>query len=1081
MNNKKEEYRKNNLKIKKIFQLKGKNNKELLELYNKECENIKNIIIRSILTIENKILLNLFSDTDSDIAITCLNGLYIKMCKITNKKSYQKELLTDLQSIIDDLTTIICGFGSQNVNDLIYISTGKSLTQLITNSKDELINDKIKIINKHVEPIGYKTITWKDNFIYNNDNNICIDKNGENVISIEQSNNLECFILDNTKSFSHKVYGIRFIIQNISNRCTIIINGIIKNIPANLYLSNKYIKKQYDSINESKNALIEYENILENIIEALTIKDLLIYSKNDIVKRVFCIKNEVSMINQKKFDAVIKEFSEKDIINQRHSIINLLLYNDPNKEIQYICNLLYEIITLKINDQKNNKMLYDSFPWSIKKLLKTHMKNALDFSQEVSKKYDLNYLTLEQQIYLMKVSDNVKEKAMVKFREIKQKDDSSSSKAKQYLEGLVKIPFNIYKCEPILSIMKKINNMFKTFNEKNNIHSKLNFEIKNKYTNYEIIKYINSFIEIIFLNVKNTLSTKVQDLKLKQLIEISHIINNDSNLKQYIPYSKINKSSRSKLICSFIDNDQLECSTIFNISNSINNDNENYMIYKQSQDIINESNIMKDYITNLNNVLDNSIYSHTNAKKQLMKVIAQWINGEQTGYCFGFEGSPGIGKTSIAKHGLSKCLTDENGQSRPFSFIALGGSSNGSSLEGHSYTYVSSTWGRIVDILIESKCMNPIIYIDELDKVSKTEQGREIIGIFTHMIDSTQNTSFQDKYFSGIDIDLSKVLFIFSYNNPEQVDRILLDRIHRIKFENLTLDDKIVIVNKYIIPELNEKMGFEEIIEIDNESIEFIIEEYTNEPGVRKLKELFFDLFGEINIELLNNEINKTDLPIQINNDDIENKYLIKYKKIMERKIHAIDSIGIINGLWANSLGKGGIIPIQTLFFPTSTFLELKLTGLQGDVMKESMNVAKTLAWNLTSSKNKKHWINVFNENKCQGLHIHCPEGAVSKDGPSAGAAITTAIYSLLNDKKIPNNIAVTGEINLQGEITAIGGLDYKIIGGIKAGVKKFFFPEANERDYMQFMNDNKKHIDINIKFIKINNINQLLKEISLI
>ena len=136
MNSKKEEYRKNNLKIKKIFQLKGKNNKELLELYNKECENIKNIIIRSLLTIENKILLNLFSDTDSDIAITCLNGLYIKMCKITNKKSYQKELLTDLQSIIDDLTTIICGFGSQNVNDLIYISTGKSLTQLITNSKD---------------------------------------------------------------------------------------------------------------------------------------------------------------------------------------------------------------------------------------------------------------------------------------------------------------------------------------------------------------------------------------------------------------------------------------------------------------------------------------------------------------------------------------------------------------------------------------------------------------------------------------------------------------------------------------------------------------------------------------------------------------------------------------------------------------------------------------------------------------------------------------------------------------------------------------------------------------------------------
>ena len=1081
MNNKKEEYRKNNLKIKKIFQIKDKNNKDLLEMYNKECENIKNIIIRSIMTIENKISLNLFSDTDSDIAITCLNGLFQKMNKITNKKMFNNELLLELQSIVDDLTTIICGFGCQNVNDLIYISTGKTINQLIANSKDELINDKIKIINNHIEPIGYKTINWKDNFIYNDDNNICIDKNGENVISIEQSNNLECFILDTTKSFSHKVYGIRFIIQNISNRCTIIISGIIKNIPANLFLSNKYIKKQYNSIIESKNELSDYENILQNIIEALTIKDLLIYSKNDIVKRVFCIKNEVNMINQKKFDAVIREFSDKDIINQRYSIINLLLYNDPNKEMQYICNLLYEIITLKINDQKNNKMLYDSFPWSIKKLLKSHMKNALDFSQEVSKKYDLNYLTLEQQIYLMKVSDNVKEKAMVKFKEIKQKDDSSSSKAKQYLEGLVKIPFNIYKCEPILSIMKKINNMFKNFNEKNNLSSQLFFEIKNKYTNYEIIKYINTYVENLFIDVKSNLSNKVQELKLKKLIEISHIINNDSKINQYIPYSKINKLSRAKLICNFIDNDQLEYNTIFNISNSIDNDNEKYMQYQQSQDIIKESNIMKKYMTDVNDVLDNSIYSHVNAKKQLMKVIAQWINGEQTGYCFGFEGSPGIGKTSIAKHGLSKCLIDENGNSRPFSFIALGGSSNGSSLEGHSYTYVSSTWGRIVDILMESKCMNPIIYIDELDKVSKTEQGREIIGIFTHMVDSTQNTSFQDKYFSGIDIDLSKVLFIFSYNNPEQVDTILLDRIHRIKFENLTIDDKIVIVNKYIIPELNEKMGFEKIIEIDDDTIGFIIEEYTNEPGVRKLKELFFDLFGEINIELLNNDINKTDLPIKICKDDIENKYLIKYKKIMERKIHSSNSVGIINGLWANSLGKGGIIPIQSLFFPTSTFLELKLTGLQGDVMKESMNVAKTLAWNLTNSDNKKKWLSLFNETKCQGLHIHCPEGAVSKDGPSAGAAITTAIYSLFNDKKIPNNIAVTGEINLQGEITAIGGLDYKIIGGIKAGIKKFFFPEANERDFIQFKNDNYKHISNDIEFVKLNNINQLLKELLLL
>jgi len=147
--------------------------------------------------------------------------------------------------------------------------------------------------------------------------------------------------------------------------------------------------------------------------------------------------------------------------------------------------------------------------------------------------------------------------------------------------------------------------------------------------------------------------------------------------------------------------------------------------------------------------------------------------------------------------------------------------------------------------------MNPIIYIDELDKVSKTEHGKEIIGILMHLIDTTQNDSFQDKYYSGIDIDLSKVLFIFSYNDPEQIDKILLDRIHRIKFENLTLDDKMVIVKKHIIPEINQKMGFSNTIILEDDIIEYIIEKYTLEPGVRKLKEVLFDLYGEINISIL--------------------------------------------------------------------------------------------------------------------------------------------------------------------------------------------------------------------------------------
>jgi ATP-dependent Lon protease len=285
--------------------------------------------------------------------------------------------------------------------------------------------------------------------------------------------------------------------------------------------------------------------------------------------------------------------------------------------------------------------------------------------------------------------------------------------------------------------------------------------------------------------------------------------------------------------------------------------------------------------------LDSSVYAHNYAKSQILKIIAQWISGEQSGYCFGFEGSPGIGKTSLAKKGLSGCLKDEFGISRPFAFIALGGSSNGSTLEGHSYTYVNSIWGRIVDILMETKCMNPIIYIDELDKVSKTEHGKEIIGILTHLIDSTQNNAFQDKYFTGIDLDLSKVLFIFSYNDPDNIDRILLDRIHRIKFDNLSLYDKIVIVEKYILPDINQKMGFCNIVKMDNSIIQYIIETYTQEPGVRKLKEVLFDLYGEINIELLKyKNVNFIELPIIITEEILNTKYLKKYHKNIEKKIH---------------------------------------------------------------------------------------------------------------------------------------------------------------------------------------------------
>jgi endopeptidase La len=484
-------------------------------------------------------------------------------------------------------------------------------------------------------------------------------------------------------------------------------------------------------------------------------------------------------------------------------------------------------------------------------------------------------------------------------------------------------------------------------------------------------------------------------------------------------------------------------------------------------------NIVNKSMNNIRETLNVSVHGHENAKRQVERIIGQWITGEQTGYCFGFEGPPGVGKTSLARKGLASCLKDENGNPRPFSFIAVGGASNGSTIAGHNYTYVGSTWGKIVDILIEKKCMNPIIFIDELDKISRTENGKEIIGILTHLIDTTQNEQFQDKYFSGIDLDLSKALFIFSYNDVSAIDRILLDRIHRIKFKHLTLQDKLTICKDYILPEYYDKFNINNI-DFTDDILKYIIQHYTNESGVRKLKEILFEILSEINLEILQNHNEIIEINISIEN--IKKKYLKDKREIKEKNIHNNSQIGIINGLWANSLGMGGIIPIESSFMPSNTFLELNLTGLQGDVMKESMNVAKTLAWKLTPNSIKTKLIKKFKTTKMQCIHIHCPEGAVPKDGPSAGTAITTCIYSLFNCKKIKNKVAITGEINLQGSVTAIGGLELKILGGIRAGVKTFIFPQENKDDFDK-IKSNMKDLTIfdNIEFISVSSIQQVL------
>lgn len=455
----------------------------------------------------------------------------------------------------------------------------------------------------------------------------------------------------------------------------------------------------------------------------------------------------------------------------------------------------------------------------------------------------------------------------------------------------------------------------------------------------------------------------------------------------------------------------------------------------------------KDYLQQVEDILDKCTYGQFEAKKQMKRLIAQWMNGNnEKGSVIGLQGPPGVGKTSLLKHGLSKCLLDENGNSRPLIFVPIGGSSNGTFLEGHNYTYLGSTWGKIVDSLMEAKCMNPIVFIDELDKISKTEHGKEIASILTHITDETQNHEFFDRYFASIPIDLSRVLFVFSYNDRDNIDPILRDRMQEIKIDSLSKKEKVVICKNYILPEIFKNVGFgpDEII-FSNQILEHIIGCYTNESGCRRIKEILLNIVRDINLDKIHGKINK--FPYYITEEYIT-EFMVDKPKVTHDKIHEKPLIGISNGLYAysGSTIPGGVTRIQTLFTynggEKGKMKIEKISGLMGDSMKESVDVAFTVAYNLLPQEYKdkmKDW--------SQGLHILC--GSISKkDGPSATAIICASIFSRLTGISIRNDIAATGEMNfIDGNITKIGGLSSKCEGAILAGIKAVVICEENEED----------------------------------
>ena len=1061
-------------------EINNKTSNDVLALVEKKVDFFKDVIQKTIIHVQKNKFLDILGISDVGLCIEKLGELSKKIKELTNIKNADN-LINNLQLINNELSSLLKNYGTDCLEDLLLVCFGNN-NKITTN---EIENEKLELLKKYFHPTSYKVVNKKDELKQKKS-----DETDENV-------NLCCSdVVSSYKQFHMKVYGVKLYIHSSILKKSLIIYGIVDDIVID-FLNNKYVTKMKKQIAENLPQEEEFKKeSFDKFMSSLMLKEFLIYeNEQDIYNKYIGCLTQNNTLKQKQISQTVKEFISDDMYNKRNTLMNLLIRSN-NYDNQYLAYLLYDLLSNDSNgnvDTQEQTILFDSFPWPIKQYFKQAMKKTVQYTNELSN-FDINKIPIEQQICLLKASDSVKEKAMMKLKEVKAKSEDSGSKARQYLDGLLKVPFGAYKREPILNMMENIRTQFKDMYKKHSINNVFpEIPNKEKYTSIEVLKYVKKIQGETGSNDKDEQLEKIKKYLIAgdkkkltlNITMINELLKKNNKKDNKIKHHLLNKEQLRVEIEKFIDfcnlqeNANLLKETIetfiswCNINPVLNN-------LEVKNDLTSLNNNMKkitEYMSEVKSTLDKAVHGHDKAKKQIERIIGQWINGEQDGYCFGFEGPPGVGKTSLAKRGLSDCLKDDKGVSRPFAMIQMGGDSNGSTLHGHNYTYVGSTWGSIVQILIDKKCMNPIIFIDEVDKISRTEHGKEIVGILTHLLDPAQNDCFQDKYFTGIDLDLSKALFILSYNDVNAIDKILLDRVHRIKFNSLSLEDKLIICKTHILPEVYKKMGLEDIISFNDDVLKFIIEEYTTEAGVRKLKEILFEIVGEINLDVLKNN-NDYEFPIQISVDNVKNKYFKDKHQVIIRKVPEENLVGFANGMYATSLGNGGTLPIHAKFFPSEQFLELKLTGLQQDVMKESMHVALTVAWNLTSEERKKEVRALYDgKNNKYGINIHPGDGSVQKDGPSAGGIITVVLYSLLNDIPIRAKVAMTGEIQMSGDITAIGGLNHKILGSIKAGVKEFIYPKENKKDFDEFYEKYKNdEVLIGIKFYEVHHISEALK-----
>ena len=407
-------------------------------------------------------------------------------------------------------------------------------------------------------------------------------------------------------------------------------------------------------------------------------------------------------------------------------------------------------------------------------------------------------------------------------------------------------------------------------------------------------------------------------------------------------------------------------------------------------------------------------------------------------------GPPGVGKTSLA-------LSIANSLGRKVAKISVGGINDEAEIVGHRRTYVGANPGRIIQGIRKAGTANPVFIIDEIDKMTKDIKGDPASSLL-EVLDPEQNSKFSDHYIEE-EFDLSKVLFIATANYIEQIPYELRDRLEIIELSSYTEYEKLDIAKNHLIPRALDEHGLTSLqIQVDDDAIMGMIRYYTKEAGVRELDRVIASLFRKIVKKVL---LEKEQVFYHIGEEDLET--FLGNKKYSYEKIGKRAEVGVVNGM-AYTVFGGDILPIEATMFPGKG--NLILTGSLGDVMQESCQIS----FSFIKANADKFSIpfKMLSEND---IHIHFPEGAVSKDGPSAGIAITTALISLFKNSAVTNNISMTGEITLRGRVLPIGGLREKVIGAHRALIRHIFLPSDNKKDLEKIPEEVKK--DIQFTFVE--------------